>query len=148
MPSRLARIKLSLAVALLAALVAGARAVSLASCLRSTHPAGCLGRGLDAALHAALTAAVAAFIAVTAAALAWRALGGPSREQPRPAREAIPTRVRHEVWRRDGGACVECGSRERLEYDHIVPVARGGANSARNIELRCQRCNRRKGAAV
>jgi hypothetical protein len=64
------------------------------------------------------------------------------------ARAPIPERVRHEVWRRDGGACVDCGSRERLEYDHIVPVSRGGANTARNIELRCEPCNRKKGAKV
>jgi 5-methylcytosine-specific restriction endonuclease McrA len=67
---------------------------------------------------------------------------------PAPRREAIPERVRHEVWRRDCGTCVECGSRGRLEYDHIIPVSRGGANTARNIELRCEPCNRRKGARV
>jgi hypothetical protein len=64
------------------------------------------------------------------------------------ARETIPERVRHEVWRRDQGQCVDCGSRERLEFDHIIPVSRGGSNTARNIELRCQACNRRKGATV
>jgi len=63
-------------------------------------------------------------------------------------RQAIPERVRHEVWRRDQGRCVDCGSRERLEYDHIVPVSRGGSNTARNIELRCEPCNRRKAAKV
>jgi hypothetical protein len=66
----------------------------------------------------------------------------------KPRREPIHERVRHEVWRRDGGACVDCGSRERLEYDHIVPVSKGGANTARNIELRCETCNRRKAAKV
>jgi hypothetical protein len=66
----------------------------------------------------------------------------------RPRREAIPERVRHEVWRRDRGTCVECGSRGRLEFDHIIPVSRGGANTVRNIELRCEPCNRRKGARV
>jgi len=60
----------------------------------------------------------------------------------------IPERVRHEVWRRDGGSCVDCGSRERLEFDHIIPVSRGGSNTTRNIELRCEACNRRKGATV
>jgi hypothetical protein len=65
-----------------------------------------------------------------------------------PRREAIPERVRHEVWRRDRGTCVECGSRGRLEFDHIIPVSRGGANTVRNIELRCEPCNRRKGARV
>jgi HNH endonuclease len=63
-------------------------------------------------------------------------------------REPIPERVRHEVWRRDQGRCVDCGSRTRLEYDHIIAVANGGSNTARNIELRCESCNRRKGAKI
>jgi hypothetical protein len=64
------------------------------------------------------------------------------------AREAIPERVRHEVWRRDQGRCVDCGSRGRLEFDHIIPISKGGSNTARNIELRCEACNRRKSASV
>jgi hypothetical protein len=63
-------------------------------------------------------------------------------------RESISERVRHEVWRRDQGRCVDCGSRERLEYDHIIPISRGGSNTVRNIELRCETCNRRKGAQI
>jgi hypothetical protein len=63
-------------------------------------------------------------------------------------REPIPERVRHEVWRRDSGRCVDCGSRERLEFDHIVPISKGGANTARNIELRCEPCNRKKAATI
>jgi len=63
-------------------------------------------------------------------------------------RERIPERVRFEVWRRDGGKCARCGSRENLEYDHIVPVSKGGSNTARNIELLCQRCNREKSDKV
>jgi hypothetical protein len=35
-------------------------------------------------------------------------------------REAIPKRVRHEVWLRDQGRCVDCGSRERLEFDYTA----------------------------
>jgi HNH endonuclease len=63
-------------------------------------------------------------------------------------RERIPERVRHEVWRRDEGCCVDCGSRERLEFDHIIPISRGSSNTTRNIELRCERCNRTKGADI
>jgi holliday junction DNA helicase RuvB len=59
-------------------------------------------------------------------------------------RTSIPSEVRREVWRRDGGKCVKCGSRERLEFDHIIPVAKGGSNTARNIELLCETCNRAK----
>src|SRR5206468_2775089 len=53
----------------------------------------------------------------------------PGGSSARPVREPIPERVRHEVWRRDEGRCVDCGSRERLEFDHIVPVAAGGSNT-------------------
>ena len=56
----------------------------------------------------------------------------------------IPSRVRREVWIRDGGRCVRCGSRKNLEYDHIIPVSKGGSNTARNIELLCESCNRAK----
>ena len=61
-------------------------------------------------------------------------------------RHRIPEKVRIEVWQRDGGKCARCGSREKLEYDHIVPLSRGGSNTARNIELLCEKCNRTKGA--
>ncbi|NNM87114.1 MAG: AAA family ATPase [Phycisphaerae bacterium] len=59
-------------------------------------------------------------------------------------REAIPSAVRREVWRRDGGKCAQFGGRENLEYDHIIPVSKGGSNTARNIELLCEKCNRAK----
>jgi hypothetical protein len=55
-------------------------------------------------------------------------------------RSRIPEQVRVEVWRRDGGKCSRCGSRENLEYDHIIPISKGGSNTARNIELLCERC--------
>lgn len=63
-------------------------------------------------------------------------------------RRPLTEAVKHEVWRRDQGACVKCGSRNRLEYDHIVPWSLGGSDTVRNIELLCETCNRRKGATV
>jgi TPR repeat protein len=63
-------------------------------------------------------------------------------------RDAIPSEVRREVWRRDNGQCVKCGSREKLEYDHIIPISKGGSNTARNIELLCEACNRSKGDLI
>jgi hypothetical protein len=67
---------------------------------------------------------------------------------PSRSREAIPSAVRNAVWRRDQGRCVECSSRENLEYDHVIPVSRGGANTERNLQLLCMQCNRRKGADI
>jgi len=63
-------------------------------------------------------------------------------------RDHIPERVRHEVWRRDQGRCVKCGSQQNLEYDHIIPVSKGGSNTARNIQLLCEGCNRKKSDSI
>jgi hypothetical protein len=52
------------------------------------------------------------------------------------------------VWNRDGGKCVKCGGTENLEFDHIIPVSKGGSNTARNIQLLCESCNRGKGAKI
>ena len=63
-------------------------------------------------------------------------------------RPTIPEKVRVEVWRRDGGKCAKCGSRENLEYDHIIPLSKGGSNTSRNIELLCEKCNRSKSNSI
>jgi hypothetical protein len=63
-------------------------------------------------------------------------------------RTQISEKVRIYVWRRDGGKCVLCNSQEKLEYDHIIPVSKGGSNTERNIRLLCERCNREKGDKI
>lgn len=72
----------------------------------------------------------------------------PVPEVLKPRREAIPRAVQREVWQRDGGRCVECGTREKLCFDHIVPFSRGGSNSVRNLQLLCERCNGSKGNRI
>ena len=64
------------------------------------------------------------------------------------ARPPIPKDVQMFVWQRDGGHCVQCGSNENLEFDHIIPVSMGGSSTARNIQLLCESCNRSKGADI
>lgn len=59
-------------------------------------------------------------------------------------RQPISKEIQREVWQRDQGKCVECGSREALEFDHIIAFSRGGANTVRNLQLLCGPCNRRK----
>ena len=56
----------------------------------------------------------------------------------------IPRDVRQRVWQRYGGRCAECSADQYLEYDHIVPVAKGGSNSDNNVQLLCRRCNLKK----
>jgi 5-methylcytosine-specific restriction endonuclease McrA len=63
-------------------------------------------------------------------------------------RERIPESVRLFVWQRDGSKCVRCGGAEKLEFDHIIPVVKGGASTERNGQLLCESCNRAKGANI
>jgi len=76
----------------------------------------------------------------------WKHSPQPPGSQPR--REPIPPAVKREVWRRDQGRCVQCSSQEQLEFDHIIPISKGGANTARNLQLLCEWCNRSKGASI
>lgn len=59
-------------------------------------------------------------------------------------RTSIPMEIATAVWNRDGGKCCICGAKENLEFDHIIPLAKGGATSFRNLQLLCRSCNRLK----
>ncbi len=59
-------------------------------------------------------------------------------------RMSIPEDVKLVVWARDGGACSHCGSKMNLQFDHIIPLSKGGSNSEANIQILCQLCNLKK----
>jgi hypothetical protein len=61
----------------------------------------------------------------------------------------IPTHVKLEVYRRDKGRCVICGSTTNLHYDHDFPYSKGGTSlKAENIRLLCAKHNLQKGAKI
>jgi 5-methylcytosine-specific restriction endonuclease McrA len=60
----------------------------------------------------------------------------------------IPQSIRDKVFVRDGGRCTfvgddgkRCDSDWNLQIDHIIPFAKGGANSPDNLRLLCARHN-------
>ena len=63
-------------------------------------------------------------------------------------RQAIPSTVKQAVWARDGGTCARCGSDWNLQFDHVIPVSKGGGNSVENIQVLCGTCNRSKAARI
>ncbi|UCH66000.1 MAG: HNH endonuclease [Ignavibacterium sp.] len=57
----------------------------------------------------------------------------------------IPTTVKIEVWTRDKGKCVECGSTENLHFDHDLPYSKGGTSlTAKNVKILCMKHNIKK----
>jgi hypothetical protein len=57
----------------------------------------------------------------------------------------ISSSVKLEVWKRDGAKCVQCGSKDNLHFDHIIPYSQGGSSLlAANIQLLCARHNLQK----
>ncbi len=61
----------------------------------------------------------------------------------------IPTHIKLEVWKRDKGRCVKCGSSKNLHFDHIIPYSLGGSSKdAENIQLLCAKHNLAKHDAI
>jgi hypothetical protein len=67
----------------------------------------------------------------------------------------IPAATKRAVWHRDQGRCTwkspdgkPCDSRVRLELDHVIPYALGGATSYENLRLRCRAHNAREAVKV
>jgi hypothetical protein len=56
----------------------------------------------------------------------------------------IPKDIKKKVWDRDKGRCATCGSNEDLQFDHIIPYSKGGANTVENLQILCSRCNKKK----
>ncbi|MCP4612707.1 MAG: HNH endonuclease [Planctomycetes bacterium] len=60
-------------------------------------------------------------------------------------RRIIPTKIKLEVWKRDGGKCTVCGATDELHFDHILPYSKGGTSiKTENVQLLCARHNLQK----
>lgn len=61
----------------------------------------------------------------------------------------IPSEVKKEVWKRDKGQCVKCGSKINLHFDHELPFSKGGTSlTAKNVRLLCMKHNLQKSAKI
>ncbi len=59
----------------------------------------------------------------------------------------ISRQVMLQVVRRDGHICQKCRANVRddeIEFDHIIPVSKGGPSSVENLRVLCRTCNRKK----
>ena len=68
-------------------------------------------------------------------------------------REHVSNDTKSKSWRRDygnifDGICISCKkikiNSRTCEYDHIIPVSKGGKSNIENIQAICKSCNRKK----
>lgn len=65
-------------------------------------------------------------------------------------RIAIPDSARERLLQSSEGRCALCGlpvDRSDVHVDHAIPLARGGTNALRNLQIAHPTCNLRKGAS-
>jgi len=71
--------------------------------------------------------------------------------EPRRRGRYIPFKVKMRVVRRDNYTCQVCGKHlldNEVEFDHIIPISKGGSSEEHNICLTCFKCNRDKNDRV
>lgn len=47
-----------------------------------------------------------------------------------------------------GNRCLKCGSTEKIQIDHVVPLSKGGEHSYKNVQPLCHVCNNKKQAGI
>lgn len=53
----------------------------------------------------------------------------------------IPSKVKADVWERDNGRCILCGSRNAAPNAHFIPRSDGGLGIPENIVTLCWPCH-------
>lgn len=61
-------------------------------------------------------------------------------------RYAISQKQKNRSISRNAGKCVYCNERPAIEWDHVVPIVRGGRHAIGNLVPACRTCNASKGA--
>jgi hypothetical protein len=71
--------------------------------------------------------------------------------EPRRHGRYIPFKIKVRVVRRDNYTCQVCGKHlldDEVEFDHVIPISKGGSSEEHNIRLTCFECNRDKNDRV
>lgn len=77
--------------------------------------------------------------------------GATETREPRREGRYIPREFMLKVVRRDNHVCQSCGKYvmdDKIEFDHIIPLSKGGPTSVENLRLLCRACNKKKSNAI
>ncbi len=62
--------------------------------------------------------------------------------------QGLESYIVKEVFAKCGSKCGKCGRLDNLTIDHIIPTSKGGDNHIDNLQVLCERCNKRKGNKI
>ena len=72
-------------------------------------------------------------------------------DQPTRRRKSFSPEIKREIHKAQAGKCMYCGRKpgiDLMDIDHKNPMAKGGSDTRRNLQLLCRSCNTRKGATT
>ena len=72
-------------------------------------------------------------------------------DEPIRRRKSFSVALKRELHKKQGGKCMYCGRKpgiDLMDVDHKNPMAKGGSDQKRNLQLLCRSCNIRKGATT
>jgi hypothetical protein len=61
--------------------------------------------------------------------------------QERPLSRHIPAAHARHVRAHAKACCMNCGSTDDIQFDHIIPFSNGGTHDVSNLQLLCKKCN-------
>ena len=72
-------------------------------------------------------------------------------DEPQRRRKSFSPERKKEIFKGQAGKCMYCGRKpgiDLMDIDHKNPMAKGGSEQNRNLQLICRTCNTRKGATT
>ena len=72
-------------------------------------------------------------------------------DEPQRRRNSFSPELKRELFTAQNGKCMYCGRKpgiDLMDIDHKNPMAKGGSDQKRNLQLICRTCNTRKGATT
>ena len=66
-------------------------------------------------------------------------------------RKSFSPELKNQLFKAQAGKCMYCGRKpgiDLMDIDHKNPMAKGGSDQKRNLQLICRTCNTRKGATT
>lgn len=78
----------------------------------------------------------------------WQKINSEGRRRARKQNNGVYIILPKEINKIYSSPCIQCGSKDNITLDHIIPISRGGKHSIGNLQALCKSCNSSKGSRL